>query len=154
MFIALVFAMLSPYLRPSQSLPLPEPSFNMDSGPRRQFRAEQVEEGPNMRKFLLQESFGSISVGESREGERQSSSATSWRTLTFKQVAELWRNSTEFTEVFVDSISSAPFDAFFWESKPVTKSTMVSPVLIEAPDTIAPVPRGGNLLRHMHCDGR
>ena len=56
--------------------------------------------------------------------------------LSFGAVIELWRGSAEFREYFIKLISVSSFDAFFWETQPVTEQTVSCPfefVLIQAP---------------------
>lgn len=102
--------------------PAPEMA-SINSSLQRQFRAQQTEEGTNIRKFVLQQKFSP----EQQDGAVDTSASSSaWQTLSFGEVSDLWQSSTTFTEVFTTSLASAPFDAFFWESVPVTKGTMVS----------------------------
>ncbi|CAM9578347.1 unnamed protein product, partial [Hapterophycus canaliculatus] len=61
---------------------------------------------------------------------------SSWRTLSFKEVVSLWRNSRDFAEMFTDSVKAVPFAAVFWESAPVTRTTMDKPyeyVMVDSP---------------------
>ena len=44
--------------------------------------------------------------------------------LSFKEVAQLWRESTEFAEWYTDLLAGSPFEAFFWEHPPVSSSTL------------------------------
>jgi hypothetical protein len=44
--------------------------------------------------------------------------------LSFGAVVELWRDSAEFREYFINLISGSSFDAFFWETPPVTELTV------------------------------
>lgn len=95
-----------------------------------QFRAQQVATGAAARegvtKFVLQECVGVLPTGqESGSGSETSSSSSSWRTLSFKEVAGLWRSSPTFAEMFAASIAEVPSEALFWESAPVTRTTMV-----------------------------
>lgn len=53
------------------------------------------------------------------------SAASSWRTLTFREVASLWRTSPPFAEMFAASLAAVPYSAIFWESIPVTRETVV-----------------------------
>lgn len=88
------------------------------------FRAHQVATGAaateGVTKFVLQERVGVLPTEESG-----SDSSSSWRTLSFKEVAELWRGSATFSETFAASIAASPSEALFWESAPVTRTTMV-----------------------------
>src|SRR5689334_20287810 len=54
--------------------------------------------------------------------------------LSFGEVIELWNDSKEFREYFTTIISQSAFDAFFWETPPVTDATLGRPfefVLVE-----------------------
>jgi len=54
--------------------------------------------------------------------------------LPFREVIELWHGSDEFRKYFAALISDSPFDAFFWETPPVTDRTLDRPfefVLVE-----------------------
>src|SRR4051794_5345563 len=56
------------------------------------------------------------------------------RVLSFREVIELWNESKEFREYFTALISQSSFDAFFWETPPVTEATLGRPfefVLVE-----------------------
>lgn len=94
-----------------------------------QFRSHQVATGAAARegvtKFVLQESGGVPPTGQ-ESGSESSRSSSSWRTLSFKEVAGLWRSSPAFADMFAASIAAVPSEALFWESAPVTRSTMVS----------------------------
>lgn len=68
------------------------------------------------KKFLLQEGTES--------GEPP---GLSWRNLSVKEVAGLWKAGGEFVDTFTSSIKDVGFDALFFESVPVTKSTMDKP---------------------------
>lgn len=70
-----------------------------------------------MKKFVLQEGTGSGRAPE-----------PSWRNLSVKEVAGLWKGRGEFVETFISSIKEIGFEAVFFESVPVTRGTMVSVV--------------------------
>src|SRR5215216_3282021 len=56
------------------------------------------------------------------------------RALSSGEVIELWHDSNEFRKYFTAVITQSPFDAFFWETPPVTKRTLERPfefVLVE-----------------------
>lgn len=72
-----------------------------------------------VKNFVLQESTGS---GGGDGGPERSS----WRNLSVKEVAGLWKSRGEFVDTFVSSIKEIGFEAVFFESAPVTRSTMVS----------------------------
>lgn len=44
--------------------------------------------------------------------------------LTFREVINLWENSEEFRKFFTGTITESSFEAFFWETPPVTKQTL------------------------------
>ncbi len=55
--------------------------------------------------------------------------------LSVRQVMDLWKESAEFRQFFADGIVSGPFEAVFWETPPVTRSSLDQPfeyVLVEA----------------------
>ena len=55
--------------------------------------------------------------------------------LSFRETIGLWRTSAKFREYFTGLISESPFDAFFWETPPVTERTLDRPfefVLVQA----------------------
>lgn len=57
------------------------------------------------------------------------------RALSFGAVIELWQHNEEFRRFFTASISGCAFDAFFWETPPITEQTSDRPfesVLVEA----------------------
>eukprot|EP00752_Nemacystus_decipiens_P003071 g2846.t1 len=95
------------------------------------YRANEVgtDEGSagsrRLKKFVLQEGTG-----------RGDASELSWRDLSVKEVAGLWKTGGEFVETFVSSIKEIGFEAVFFESVPVTRSTMDKPyeyVMVESP---------------------
>lgn len=56
--------------------------------------------------------------------------------LSYADVIDGWENSAEFRELYVSLFADAPFDALFWESPAVTRSSVDQPyefVLIESP---------------------
>jgi len=44
--------------------------------------------------------------------------------LSFRHVIELWRDSESFRSFFTATLSQIPFEAFFWETPPVTRRTV------------------------------
>lgn len=72
---------------------------------------EEGGDGKRVRKFMIQEGTGSGSASE-----------LSWRNLSFKEVAGLWKRSGEFVDMFGD----ISFKAVFFESMPVARNSMVS----------------------------
>ncbi|MEO0457633.1 MAG: hypothetical protein AAF152_13785 [Cyanobacteria bacterium P01_A01_bin.114] len=56
--------------------------------------------------------------------------------ITYQAVIELWQTESEFCEFFSTLLAEAPFDAYFWETPPVTLSSITQPfecVLIDSP---------------------
>lgn len=56
------------------------------------------------------------------------------RELSFREVIELWRVNAEFRTYITSVISESSFEAFFWETPPVTEQTQLQPfefVLVE-----------------------
>lgn len=98
------------------------------------FRAHQVQDqeatstSRGVTKFVLQEYSGppaSAERGASSSDGLRSPASSPWRTLSFGEVADLWQSSPSFVGMFAASLAAVPYDAMFWESMPVTKSTMV-----------------------------
>jgi hypothetical protein len=57
------------------------------------------------------------------------------RVLAFREVLDFWVNDKGFREYFTSVICESAFDAFFWETPPVTASTLERPfkfVLVES----------------------
>ncbi|WP_036482177.1 hypothetical protein [Myxosarcina sp. GI1] len=44
--------------------------------------------------------------------------------LAYSEVIELWQNNSSFRDFFSSLLANAPFAAYFWETLPVTKSTV------------------------------
>lgn len=44
--------------------------------------------------------------------------------LTYSEAIALWQNSSSFRSFFSSLLASTPFPAYFWETPPVTKSTV------------------------------
>jgi hypothetical protein len=58
------------------------------------------------------------------------------RPLAYAEVIELWCDSAEFREFFSGLLRQSPFEAFFWETPPVTSRTVNRPfefVTVDAP---------------------
>ncbi len=47
--------------------------------------------------------------------------------LSFRQAIDLWQTSEEFRRFFTAAISECSFEAFFWETPPVTSGTLDRP---------------------------
>lgn len=79
------------------------------------YRANRVAAGNDFVKFVLQESVGS--------DDRDPAEAATWRTLNFREVADLFKKGLP--DCFLESMTEANFEAVFWESAPVTRTTTV-----------------------------
>lgn len=89
-------------------------------------RSSQKNKNKNKSKFVLQERVGGGSSGSGSSVSGDEQEASSWRTLSFREVAGLWKSEQlEFVETLVSSITALPFEAVFWESIPVTRDTQV-----------------------------
>ena len=56
--------------------------------------------------------------------------------VTYSKVIELWQQDSSFREFFISVLADAPMTAYFWETPPVTKSTVDREfefVLIDSP---------------------
>jgi hypothetical protein len=67
------------------------------------------------------------------------------RPLSFSETIDLWCANQEFRTWFTALLSASPFDAFFWETPPITNATLHSPfefVTVEGPSLsrLAPDP--------------
>lgn len=64
------------------------------------------------------------------------------RPFTTAQVLQHWQTDAAFRRFFMNLLADAPFDAYFWETPPLTKESLERPfefVLVNAPQ-LAPVP--------------
>jgi hypothetical protein len=58
------------------------------------------------------------------------------RSLSYRDVVALWRDDDHFRRFFSDLLAAAPFEAFFWETPPITTDTFDRDfefVLVDAP---------------------
>jgi hypothetical protein len=56
--------------------------------------------------------------------------------ITYSEVIELWQHDKNFREFFIFLLADAPMDAYFWETPPITKSTVSREfelVLVDSP---------------------
>ncbi len=56
--------------------------------------------------------------------------------LTYSEVIELWQDNDAFSTFFISLLAEAPFSAYFWETPPITLSTVNREfefVLIDSP---------------------
>lgn len=65
--------------------------------------------------------------------------------LSYADVIECWQNNLSFREFYVSLLATSPFQAFFWESPPVTRATLQQPyefVIVDSPQlaTVKPNP--------------
>ncbi|CAM9944397.1 unnamed protein product [Scytosiphon promiscuus] len=134
--ILLVFAVVRLPPVTQAHLDMSRPSVETGVPPHEKlYRAHEVERDSGLTKFVLQEGKGGGGGGGGGGGSSVAAEAA-WRTLTFEEVVSLWRHSRPFTEMFADSMKAVPFEAVFWESAPVTRTTMNKPyeyVIVNAP---------------------
>jgi hypothetical protein len=58
------------------------------------------------------------------------------RPFTTHQILQEWQTDETFRTFFINLLADAPFDAYFWETPPITKATLARPfefVLVNAP---------------------
>ncbi|CBN75995.1 conserved unknown protein [Ectocarpus siliculosus] len=106
------------------------------------YRANRVAAGNDFVKFVLQESVGS-------DG-RDPAEAATWRTLNFREVADLFKKGLP--DCFLESMKEANFEAVFWESAPVTRTTTDKPyeyVLVDSPRLAAVTADGRPFAEHI-----
>ena len=56
--------------------------------------------------------------------------------LPYAEVVDLWQHDEGFRDYFLSLLSEAPYDAYFWETPPVTQPSVNRPfefVLVESP---------------------
>jgi hypothetical protein len=80
--------------------------------------------------------------------------------LTHREVVRLWRESSGFRDVFIGNLQEERFNAFFWETPPITRDTMdqmYEHVVKNAPnlDGVQPEPEvfGEHLRKAAACGG-
>ena len=69
--------------------------------------------------------------------------------LTYSEVIELWQDNNAFRTFFISLLAEAPFSAYFWETPPITLSTVNREfefVLIDSPQ-LARVKANSNAFR-------
>ena len=44
--------------------------------------------------------------------------------VTYQEVIELWQNDRNFREFFISALADTPMKAYFWETPPISKSTV------------------------------
>lgn len=58
------------------------------------------------------------------------------RRVTYSEVIQLWQQDENFRSLFISLLASAPFSAYFWETPPITHSTVNQEfefVLVDSP---------------------
>ena len=68
------------------------------------------------------------------------------RPFTYKEILQKWQTGKAFRTFFIALLADAPFDAYFWETPPLTQATLARPfefVLVQAP-SLANVPAERN----------
>ena len=59
--------------------------------------------------------------------------------ISYADAIERWKCDGAFRAFFIGMLAKAPFDAYFWETPPVTRATSGQPfefVLVESPDLV------------------
>ncbi len=59
--------------------------------------------------------------------------------ISYADAIERWKCDGAFRAFFIGVLANAPFDAYFWETPPVTRATSAQPfefVLVESPDLV------------------
>lgn len=73
--------------------------------------------------------------------------------LTYREVVRLWRESSGFRDVFIESLRRENFSAFFWETPPVTRDTMdraYEHVVTSAPNLVGVSPEPEVFAEHLN----
>ncbi|MEO1095527.1 MAG: hypothetical protein AAFX01_11575 [Cyanobacteria bacterium J06638_28] len=108
-----------------------------------------------MEQTVLTSSSGRFQVTRDRltdttyQFQAQQQEAGQLTVLTWQQAIALWQQSEEFRALFTQALSQVPFPAFFWETPPITPSSLNAPwkwVTVAAPSLVqvAPDPRPFN----------
>jgi hypothetical protein len=72
-------------------------------------------------------------------------------TLAYSRAIEGWRSDGTFRTRFIRVLADAPFDAFFWETPPVTRETIERPfefVMVDSPALAAMAPDRNAFAEH------
>jgi hypothetical protein len=67
--------------------------------------------------------------------------------LSYAEVIDGWENSHDFRDFFISLLADAPFQAMFWETPPVTRSSIRQPyefVLVDSPHLAAAEPESSH----------
>lgn len=74
----------------------------------------------------------------------------------YAEVIEGWQREAGFRAKFVDTLATAPFATYFWETPPVTRNTATRPfefVLVDAPALASMPPDPDAFARHFQAAG-
>ena len=75
--------------------------------------------------------------------------------LSWSEVITLWRFRPEFADWFAELLASAPYEALFWETPPVTKAALGDPfecVLVDSPALAGVRAEPGAFARHFDIE--
>lgn len=87
---------------------------------------------------------------DSRGSSEEMSSSSA---MTYGEVVTLWRESSAFRDVFLSSLRDEPFQAFFWETPPITRDTLdkrYEHVVKEAPNLAGAPPEPEVFAEHLN----
>ena len=65
-----------------------------------------------------------VNVETPRDGVRKYRISDGTKNLTYENVIYAWRESDEFCRYFISILHDSPFPAYFWETPPITTSTI------------------------------
>lgn len=65
-----------------------------------------------------------VKTAIAEDGSRRVTLARKGRPLTYAEVLALWRNDAPFRSSFIRLLAATPYDAFLWETPPVTRTTV------------------------------
>lgn len=71
--------------------------------------------------------------------------------LSYREVIGLWRDDAGFRQRFTEILTTAPFEAFFWETPPVTRGNLDRPfefVWVDAPPLVRLRPEAAAFAEH------
>jgi hypothetical protein len=74
--------------------------------------------------------------------------------LTFREVVAAWTDDDEFNDRFTEVLAAAPFDAYFWETPPVTRGAFDRPfefVLVASRSLATLAPEPGPFASHFRA---
>jgi len=73
------------------------------------------------------------------------------RAVSYAEVVEQWRTSEPFRTFFAALLADPPYQAYFWETPPVSRATAAQPfefVLVDSPGLAGMAPEPGAFERH------